>query len=184
MNKNLILFGLSLDVKRHELLRILTKKRKDIDLRKSKDNVSGVSYDVIYKELKCNAEELHSITSELYTSNEIEYHNNYNIIGVFATKNGVTSFNNKKYLNRIKEKRRESIRFFVQTIIPVLALVVATLSLSLKFDNLKMQSDKELEKLEYKLLKQKERIDNMESLTNTKNMDSVLLKTETNGQSK
>lgn len=59
----------------------------------------------------------------------------------------------------------------MQIVIHILALVVAILSLFLKFDNLKMQSDKELQKLEDKLLEQKMRTDSME--TNLKKYPNV-----------
>ena len=102
----------------------------------------------------------------------------HKLLGLFAKDKGVTAFSNKKYHNRVIERRKERVKFFVQTIVPILALVVAILSLSLKFDNLKMQSDKELQKLEYKLLKQKKRIDSMETSLKThlnvnKNIDSL-----------
>ena len=153
---------MNIDTKRHKLLGILTKQRKYLELKKAEYNALGVSYEKIYKELKCNEDELHSITSDLYTSEEIGYHDAYNIVGLFAKDKGLTAFSNKKYHNRVIERRKEIVKFFVQTVIPILALVVAILSLSLKFDNLKMQSDKELQKLEDKLLKQKMRIDSME----------------------
>lgn len=154
---------MNLDTKRHKLLAILTEQRKKVELKKDEFNALGVPFDKIYKELDCDEDELLSITSDLYTSEEIGYHNTYNIVGVFAKEKGLTAFSNKKYHNRVIERRKEIVKFFVQTVIPILALVVAILSLSLKFDNLKMQSDKELQKLEDKLLKQKMRIDSMET---------------------
>lgn len=153
---------MNLDTKRHKLLGILTKQRKDLELKKSEYNAFGVPFDKIYKKLDCDEDELHSITSDLYTSQEIGYHDAQNIVGLFAKDKGVTAFANKKYHNRVIERRKERVKFFVQIAIPILALVVAILSLSLKFDNLKKQSDKELQKLEDKLLKQKMRIDSME----------------------
>ena len=169
---------MNIDDKRHKLLGLLTKQRKYLELKKAEYNALGVPFDKIYKELDCSEDELHSITSDLYTSEEIGYHDAYNIVGLFAKDKGVTAFSNKKYHNRVIERRKERVKFFVQTIVPILALVVAILSLSLKFDNLKMQSDKELQKLEYKLLKQKKRIDSMETSLKThlnvnKNIDSL-----------
>ena len=153
---------MNIDTKRHKLLGILTKQRKDLELEKSEYNALGVPFDKIYSELDCDDDELHSITSDLYTSDEIGYHDAYNVVGLFAKDKGLTAFSNKKYHNRVIERRKEKVKFFVQTVIPILALVIAILSLSLKFDNLKMQSDKELQKLEDKLVKQKMRIDSME----------------------
>lgn len=162
---------MNIDVKRHKLLGILTKQRKDLELKKAAYNALGVPFNKIYKELDCDEDELHSITSDLYTSKEIGYHDAYNVVGLFAKDKGLAAFSNKKYHNRVIERRKERVKFFVQIVIPILALVVAILSLFLKFDNLKMQSDKELQKLEDKLLEQKMRIDSME--TNLKKYPNV-----------
>ncbi|MBE7635195.1 hypothetical protein LNJ05_12940 [Tenacibaculum finnmarkense genomovar ulcerans] len=169
---------MNIDTKRHKLLGILTEQRKNVELKKEGYNTLGVAFEDIYKIIDCDENELHSITSELYTSGEIKHHNAHNIVGLFAKDKGVTAFSNKKYHNRVIERRKERAKFFVQTVIPILALIVAILSLSIKFDNLKMQSDKELQKLEDKLLKQKMRIDNMEtnlkkSPNDYKNKDSL-----------
>ncbi|WCC41469.1 hypothetical protein PJJ26_08195 [Tenacibaculum finnmarkense] len=154
---------MNIDTKRHKLLGILTEQRKNVELKKEGYNTLGIAFEKIYKELECDDDELHSITSDLYTSEEIGYHDAYNVVGLFAKDKGLTAFSNKKYHNRVIEGRKEKAKFFVQTVIPILALIVAILSLSIKFDNLKMQSDKELQKLEDKLLKQKIQIDNMET---------------------
>ncbi|MCD8448025.1 hypothetical protein [Tenacibaculum finnmarkense] len=154
---------MNIDTKRHKLLGILTEQRKNVELKKEGYNTLGIAFEKIYKELECDDDELHSITSDLYTSEEIGYHDAYNVVGLFAKDKGLTAFSNKKYHNRVIECRKEKAKFFVQTVIPILALIVAILSLSIKFDNLKMQSDKELQKLEDKLLKQKIQIDNMET---------------------
>jgi len=162
---------MNIDTKRHKLLGILTEQRKNVELKKEGYNALGVTFENIYSEIDCDKDELHSITSELYTSEEIGYHDAHNIVGLFAKDKGVTAFTNEKYHNRVIERRKERVKFFVQTVIPILALVVAILSLSVKFNNLKMQSDKELQKLEDKLLKQKMRIDSME--TNLKSYPNV-----------
>lgn len=162
---------MNIDTKRHKLLAILTKQRKDLELKKAEYNALGVSFDKLYNELDCDENELYSIASELYTTDEIGYHDAYNIVGLFAKDKGLTAFSNKKYHNRVIERRKERVKFFVQTVIPILALVIAILSLSVKFENLKIQSDKELQIFEDKLLKQKMRIDSME--TNLKNHPNV-----------
>lgn len=169
---------MNVDSQRHKLLGILTKQRKNLELKKAEYNALGVPFDRIYKELDCNEDELHSITSDLYTSDEIGYHDAYNIIGIFAKENGVTAFVNKKYYYRVLDRRKERIKFFVQTVIPILALLVAILSLTAKFENLKIQSDREIEKLENKLIKQKKQIDSIETVLRiysiqNKNIDSL-----------
>ena len=154
---------MNIDAKRHKLLGLLTKQRKGLELKKAEYNALGVPFDKIYKELDCGEDDLHSITSDLYTSDEIGYHDAHNIVGLFAKDKGVTAFSNNKYHNRITERRKERVKFFVQTAIPILALIVAIITLSLKFNSLKMLSDKELQKLKHKLLEQEKRIDSMET---------------------
>lgn len=153
---------MNIDTKRHKLLKILTKQRKDVVLKKVETISLGVLFDKIYDYLDCGEDELHSITSDLYTSDEIGYHDADNIVGLFAKAKGVTAFANNKYLNRVRDRKKEKIKFFAQTIIPVLALVVAILSLTVKFDDLKLQSDRELQKLKSIIKEQKLRIDTLE----------------------
>ncbi|MDN3722749.1 hypothetical protein QRD02_00015 [Aequorivita sp. SDUM287046] len=156
---------MNIDAKRHKLLGILSKQANDLDLNKAEYNALGVSFERILYELNCNEDELQLITSDLYTSDEIGYHNAYEIVGLFAKEKGMTAFANKKYRERIYERRKEFIKFLVQTIIPILALIVAILSLSLKFENLKLQSDKELQELKDKLNKQENQLNQLELKT-------------------
>lgn len=116
---------MNIDAKRHKLLGILAKQRRDLELKKAEYNALGVSFDRIYKELNCDEDELHSITSDLYTSDEIGYHDAQNIVGVFCKDKGVTAFSNKKYLTRINERRKDLIKI----ILPILALVISLASL-------------------------------------------------------
>ena len=153
---------MNIDTKRHKLLGILTEQRKNVELKKEGYNALGVTFENIYSGIECDKDELHSITSELYTSEEIGYHDAHNIVGLFAKDKGVTAFANNKYNNRVTERRKEKIKFFVQTAIPILALIIAIITLSMKFNNLKMQSDKELQKLESIIKEQEQRIDNLE----------------------
>lgn len=146
---------MKIDAKRHKLLGILSKQRSDLLLNKARYNAIGVPFENIIEALKCSEDELELITSELYNSEEIGYHNSKNIIGLYSKDNGATAFANKKYVRRIFERRKERIRFLVQTIIPILALIIAILSLSIKFNNLKLHSDEELQKL-YKKLKEQD----------------------------
>jgi hypothetical protein len=170
---------MNIDAKRHKLLEILSKQRNDLDLNKAEYNALGVSFEKIFEVLNCNEDELKLITSELYTSEEIGYHDAYNIVGLFAKDNGATAFSNKKYRKRIIERRKERIKFIVQTAIPILALIVAILSLSLKFDNLKLQSDKELNEIITKQKEQDNRLNNLELKTiNQSKIDSLKNKKE------
>ena len=170
---------MNIDAKRHKLLGILSKQRNDLDLNKAEYNALGVPFERIFKELNCDEDELKLITSELYTSDEIGYHDAYNIVGLFTKDNGATAFANKKYWKRILERRKERIKFFVQTVIPILALIIAILSLSVKFDNLKLQSDKELEKLKTNLKEQENRLKKLEMKTiEQTTTDSLKIKQE------
>jgi hypothetical protein len=124
---------MNIDTKRHKLLGILTKQRKDLELKKAEYNALGVSFYKLYNELDCDEDELHSITSELYTSEEIGYHDAHNIVGLFAKDKGVTAFANKKYSNRIVERRKERVKF----ILPILAILISSASLYFsKFANI------------------------------------------------
>ena len=63
----------NIDYKRYELLKILSKNRTLNELRLEKSEKLGISFEEICKKLKCNREELHGITSELYENQEILY---------------------------------------------------------------------------------------------------------------
>ncbi len=116
---------MNIDTKRHKLLGILTKQRNDLELKKAEYNALGVPFDKIYKKLDCDEDELKLITSELYTSDEIGYHDAHNIVGLYAKKNGKTAFSNKKYKRRISERKKERVKF----ILPILAFAISLASL-------------------------------------------------------
>ena len=138
---------MDIDYKRHILLKVLTNQRINLELKKAPNNVLGVSFDIICKELNCNRDYLNLVTSELFISEEIEYHDAGNIVGLFITEKGKTSFSNKKYYNRIKDRYKERVKFFVQITIPVLALIVAILSFSLKLENFRIELNNEIQEL-------------------------------------
>ena len=124
---------MNIDTKRHKLLGILTEQRKNVELKKEGYNALGVTFENIYSGIDCDKDELHSIISELYTSEEIGYHDAHNIIGLFAKDKGVTAFANKKYINRIVERRKERVKF----ILPILAILISSASLYFsKFANI------------------------------------------------
>jgi hypothetical protein len=115
----------TIDDKRHKLLGILTKQRINSELKKVEYNVPGVSFDLIYKELDCDDDELQLITSELYSSDEIVYYKADNVVGLFAKKKGKTAFSNNKYKRRISDRKKERVKF----ILPILAFVMSLASL-------------------------------------------------------
>ena len=148
--------------KRHKLLEILSKHRKNVELNKSKYNYLGVSFDDIYNELKCNDEELHLITSELYTSEEIGYHDAYNIVGLFAKDKGLSAFSNKKYIKLWWENLFNISKNIVQIFIPVFSLIIAYVALTAKSNQLQKQSEKELQEVKELILKQQKDIKALE----------------------
>ena len=116
---------MNIDAKRHKLLELLSKQRKDVELKKATYNVLGVTFEKIYEELKIDSDELYSITSDLYSSEEIAYHNAHDIVGLFAKDKGVTSFVNEKYKKRIYDRRIERIKL----VLPILAVGISLASL-------------------------------------------------------
>jgi hypothetical protein len=140
---------MNIDTKKHKLLEILTQQRKDLELKKAEYNALGVPFDKLYNELDCDEDELHSITSELYTSEEIGYHNAFNIVGLFAKVNGVTAFANKKYSNRIVERRKKLVKFRLE----ILAIFISSASLYFsKFANIdEKQFDKVNKEMQMKI---------------------------------
>ena len=150
--------NMNLNKKRHKLLELLSKQRNNVELKKAKYNALGVSFTDLYVELNCNDDELQIITAELYTSDEIGYHDAHNITGLFAKNNGLSAYSNKKYIKLFWENIFNVSKNIVQIFIPVLALIVAILSFTLKFDNLQKQSEKELQEVKSLLLEQQKRI--------------------------
>lgn len=168
---------MKIDAKRHKLLGILSKQKNDWLFNKARYNAIGVPFENIIEALKCSEDELELITSELYSSEEIGYHNSQNIVGLHIKDNGATAFANKKYKRRIFERRKEQIRFSVQTIIPILALIIAILSLSIKFNNLKLHSDEKLQELYTKFEEQGVRLNKLELESIEENrVDSLKIK--------
>ena len=167
---------MNIDTKRHKLLGILTKQRKDLELKKAEYNALGVPFDKIYKELDCDEDELQSITSELYTSEEIGYHDAHNIVGLFVKDKGVTAFANKKYSNRIVERRKERVKF----ILPILAILISSASLYFskfanidekQFDKVNREMQMKIDTLELQVNKLK--LKSYNNLNEYKNTDSL-----------
>ncbi|MDK2773326.1 MAG: hypothetical protein KYX68_14065 [Flavobacterium sp.] len=148
--------------KRHKLLELLSKHRNNVELNKAKYNALGVSFEEIYKELKCNDDELHVITSELYTSDEIGYHDAYNIIGLFAKDKGLSAFSNRKYIKLWWDNLFNISKNIVQIFIPILSLIIAYVALTTKSNQIQKKSEKELQEVKELLLKQQKDIKALE----------------------
>ncbi|VXB23336.1 conserved hypothetical protein [Flavobacterium sp. 9R] len=153
--------------KRHFILKKLVEKRNTkIDVRNARidANEIGLSLDEIDRFLKVTSTERELILSELYKNDEIISFS-LSVNGCFINENGVSSFSNKKYLKKNEDIIINWFKLFVQIVIPVLALLVAVLSLTAKFTILKMQSDKELQEIKYVMKEQKKRIEELEKKT-------------------
>lgn len=157
---------MNIEAKRHKLLGILSEQRKNVELQKEGYNFLGITFENIYREIDCDEDELHSITSDLYTSEEIGYHNANNIVGLFAKDKGVTAFVNKKYHNRIIERRKERVKF----ILPILAIIISSASLYFsKFTNVtEMQFYKVNNELQTKIDTLEIHLDKLKSYNNPK----------------
>tara|TARA_R110000868_G_scaffold409990_1_gene696807 strand:- start:177 stop:695 length:519 start_codon:yes stop_codon:yes gene_type:complete len=167
---------MNIDTKRHKLLGILTEQRKNVELKKEGYNALGVTFENIYSGIDCDKDELHSIISELYTSEEIGYHDAHNIIGLFAKDKGVTAFANKKYINRIVERRKERVKF----ILPILAILISSASLYFskfanidekQFDKVNKEMQMRIDTLELQVNKLK--LKSYNNLNEYKNNDSL-----------
>lgn len=173
---------MNIDAKRHKLLGMLYKQRKDVELQKAENNILGISFGKIYEGLECDEDELHLITSDLFSSGEIEYHDAYNIIGLFAKGKGVTSFVNEKYLKRIKERKKERVKF----VLPIIAVLISLASLFFskitnnnvqsKFDTKAKEIRSEIDILKFQVDKLKKQVyynpkrnENKDSLNKGKN---------------
>jgi hypothetical protein len=148
--------------KRHKLLELLSKHRNNVELNKAKYNALGVSFEDIYNELKCNDDELHIITSELYTSEEIGYHDAYDIVGLFAKDKGLSAFSNRKYIKLWWDNLFNISKNIVQIFIPVFSLIIAYVALTSKSNQYQKKSEKELQEVKELLLKQQKDIKALE----------------------
>jgi len=110
-------------------------------------------------------EEYELLKMSLFEEKEVFRHNPKYKLGLNATDKGVASFVNKKYKKKNEDIIINWVKIFVQIVVPVLALIVAVLSLTIKLDSLKMQSDKELQKLENIMQEQKLSIEKLEMKT-------------------
>ena len=153
--------------KRHYVLKILSEKFINEELKLvGKRNVNadhfGLTYDEIEKLLKIFPHKRELVLSKLYKANEIVFFDLEKFGCLINRENGMPAFTNKKYINRNRKIMLDWVKNFVQIIIPVLALAITFISLSIKLDSLKTDSDKELQMLKGIVLEQKERVESLE----------------------
>lgn len=120
---------MNINIRRHKVLQILSIKRINGELGNRTEPLE-VSFDEIYKKLKCNEAVL--IFSKLFSEKEIAYHNAFGVKGLYLTKEGLVAFSNKKYIKEYYSILVGYLKDFVQIFIPILSLCIAFLALSLK----------------------------------------------------
>lgn len=142
---------MNIEFKRHKLLKILSIHRNKVELNKGDYNALGVSFKKIYCELKCTEDQLKVISSELYSEDEIGYHNAHNIVGVFAKRNGLTAFANRKYIRIYWKRAFDLAKNIIQIVIPILSLLIAFLALTIKVETLNKSNKEKIDKLEMEI---------------------------------
>jgi hypothetical protein len=155
---------MNLNLKRHNLLELLSKQSIDFDLNKTTD--FSVSVSLILKKLNISEFFLNTIISELNINKEIDYYfwNDIEKKGLFVTPLGVSSYSNKKYKKLFCSNVRNNLKDFVQIIIPIVSLLITLL---IDRDNL----SKEL-KYNTQVKELKERIERLENRRNTLKISS------------
>ncbi|TJY31311.1 hypothetical protein [Pontimicrobium aquaticum] len=123
----------------------------------------GLTFDEIEEKLKISPHKRELILSELNKADEIVFFSLDKLGCMIDEKNGIPALTDKKYINRNWKIILDWIKNFVQIVIPVLALVIAYVSLTSKLDSLKTQSDKELQEVKNIMLEQKKRIEELEN---------------------
>jgi hypothetical protein len=167
---------MNLNLKRHKLVVILSKQRNDLELEKAEYNALGITFEKIFKELNCNEDELKLITSELYTCEEIGYHDASNVVGLFAKDNGLSAFSNKKYQKLYWKRITDLTKNGVQIIIPILSLLIAFVALTIKFESLNKSTENKIENLEKRVSEIKSELEKTKKEITLNKVDSLIKK--------
>jgi hypothetical protein len=117
------------NIKRHKTLKLLAEKRILGEIGELKEPL-GVKYEDIYKYIKCNKKEAVLIFSKLFRDEEVAFHNAYDIVGLSMTKEGLSSYSSKKYIQENKTILTNYLKNFVQIFIPIASLTIAFLALT------------------------------------------------------
>ena len=161
------------DLKRHELLKILSANRVKFEANKLNDEILGTSFDDLLKLMKCDLLELNLIASELYDNNEIKHHNAYDTNGIYCEKGGMTAFSNNKYKDRFWKNYWNKIFIISQIIVPTLALIIALVTVTdSRHNKVKIEEIQLLRKEFYKLQ------ETQDSQTNTISIPQNTLKSD------
>jgi hypothetical protein len=166
---------LNYDKLTHEALGFLIINRIESEVYHKERKVSlAVEKKELANKLNITEEELFVITSNLKNELEID---NYDIefFGYFAKPIAVNSYISKKYLNKKRNETRETYKYYVQIIAPVLTSFIAILSITLNMYQWRYNTEQSVLKEETN--KEQEYTRNQLNLLveKTKNMDSVFL---------
>ena len=156
---------------KHKLLKILSKQYA---LSWQSDNEPhGLTEEEIIKQLSIDDYELKIIITDLCTNNETQHYKPDEISGWAATKDGIISYNTKKYIHANNKLIWDIVKNWTQTLIPILSLIIAILAI--KSDNEAI--NKELEELRVELSHIKESAHIIQS-QNSQNLELDSLLTE------
>lgn len=158
------------NIKKHELLEILSTEKIN------NKTPLGVGFDKILELLKIDKEYLDFICGELYGTGEIKYFDNgVDEKGLYATSLGVKSHSSKNYIERQNKKNWELAKNWVQTVVPILSLVIAIIVLTLSNRSYLKEVKSELKEVKERLIIQEnkqhvrqEKTKNMENDSLTK----------------
>ena len=156
------------DIKKHELLKILSSERL------KPNTILGVGFSEILKTLKIDKEYLDFLCGELYGTDEIKYFDNgINEKGLYATSLGASSYSSNKYVKRNNEKKWSVIKNWVQTAVPILSLIVAIIVLLLSNYNNLVEVKSELKEVKERIKKEEILQYELEERTKNTGIDSL-----------
>lgn len=141
------------NLRRHRLLEIL--KDKYFNQIQPGEKVIGVSWDDLMTKLNCTLDKLIEISSPLYDEKEIDNYDAYGVKGVFIKMKGVSSYTTEKYKRENTRLIFEAAKNWVQTIIPLLSLLIAIYALIISENRIKIRDNE--------IIKFKIRIEELES---------------------
>ncbi|MBX2963743.1 MAG: hypothetical protein KF687_14630 [Cyclobacteriaceae bacterium] len=136
------------NLKRHRLLKILAGKYIKVNLKE--ENALGVSYEDLRDKLNCGQGELLELGFALREEEEIDFHDAHNIKGFYCKEKGIASFNTKKYVRLNEKLIFDRVKNLVQTLIPILSLVITIGVITISEIRLNAKQD-EIERIENRL---------------------------------
>jgi hypothetical protein len=166
---------LNYDKLTHQALGFLITNRIEAEVyHKERKVLLAVEKNMLAEKLNITKEELFVVTSNLKNELEIDTYD-VDFFGYFAKPIAVNSYVSKKYLNKKKNEIRETRKYYMQIIAPILASLIAVLSITLNMYQWRYNTQQKVLKKE--IGKEQEYTRNQLNLLveKTKNMDSVLL---------